>query len=427
MGHSQSKADILQPLPLPEATHYVLAFSGGSDSTALLHCLAHDPAIKQKLSAIHVNHSIHPDSALWAELSQTTCHRLGIECLLKTIQTDKKDENSLRQARYGAMAQHLETLPSPVVLLTAHHLNDDVETILFRLIRGTGLNGLTGMNAHGHYYGIRIFRPLINTPKTQIDQYLLAHKLNCIEDSSNRDTDYDRNYIRHKIMPQFTALRPDALQRIKDSRDNLAASLDLLNELIGDSNPLPLNRRLSIPNLATYLYHWLAVKKLNPANRSQLLSFAEACLQSNQDKLPTLKTDAYELRTWHDNIYALRPHILGLHPNQCHQFVVNSPVFYWQHEWGRLTLKTQATTDIRLQIKFNQKGQKIQQPGRKHHSKVKELLREAGVPPWQRSRLPFVYQDNRLLAVGPFVSHEWRQWLTAHEAEYDWQSTDFIL
>jgi len=427
MGHSQNKANIIQPLPLPEADHYVLAFSGGSDSTALLHYLAQCQSTRHKLSAIHINHQIHPDANQWAKQSQSCCQQQNISCLVKVIKTTKKDENSLRQARYKAIAQHLSTLTGTVILLTAHHLNDDVETLLFRLIRGTGLNGLTGMSTVGHFHGLRIFRPMIDTPKTLINQYLIEHKLDWTEDSSNQDTDYDRNYIRHKIIPALSGLRPDAIHRIKDTRDNLSASLQLLEQLIGGSNPLPLNRGLSTDNLATELYHWLVKLKLNPANRSQLLNFAATCLIADADKIPTLQTDSYELMSWQQSVYALHPHLLAIDTHQSHLLTVDTNAFYWQHEFGRLSIHAGQRPNINLQIVFNEQGKRIQQPGRQHHSKVKEILRENGFPPWQRSRLPYVYHKKQLMAVGPIISHHWQQWLVAHNAEYDWQSTNFIL
>jgi len=427
MGHSQNKQNMFKCPPLPEADHYILALSGGRDSAALLHYLVQQKQFKKKLSAIHINHQVHSESARWAKLCQNWCQEYGIPCTVQVISSEKHDENSLRLARFAAISQHLNSFPESTILLTAHHLNDDIETLLFRLTRGTGLNGLTGMGESGHFHGINIFRPLINTPKTLINQYLLEHDIEWVEDCSNQNTDYDRNYIRHKIIPALSGLRPDALQRMKDSRDNLTASLDLLEQLIGHSNPLPLKHQLSNENLATELYHWLVNKKLNPANRSQLINFANACLEAKNDKMPTLRTDAYVLIAWQQAVYALRPHLLAIDTDQSHHLVDNTNAFYWQHEFGRLSLLAKHKLDINLQVAFNEQGEKIQLPGRNHHSKVKEILRESGFPPWQRNRLPYVYHLEKLMAVGPVISHDWQQWLTDHNAEYDWQSTDFIL
>ena len=427
MGHSPNNTNMFKIPPLIKAEHYVLAFSGGSDSAALLHYLAHHKEIKKSLSAVHVNHQIHSDSNLWAEQCLDCCRRYQIPCIVKNISSDKQDENSLREARYKVIAQHIKALPGTTVLLTAHHLNDDVETLLFRLLRGTGLNGLTGMTQVGHFHNIRIFRPLINTPKSIINQYLQEHNIKWIQDSSNQNTDYDRNYIRHQIIPELLGLRPDALQRIKDTRDNLTASLTLLEQLIVNDNPLPLNHHLSVDSLATLLYHWLAKQQLNPAKRCQLISFATACLQSESDKMPTLHTNDYVLKTWQQAVYALSPQLLAIDINQSHQLVNDTDHFVWQHELGRLTIHAKQRLNIRLTVVFNEKGKKIQLPARKHHNRIKEILREHNIPPWQRKRLPYVYHNQKLMAVGPIISHDWQQWLTAHNAEYDWQSTHFIL
>ncbi len=427
MGHSQNKHSLIEPLPLPEADHYVLAFSGGSDSTALLHYLVNDTHIKNKLSAIHVNHQVHPDARHWAKECQSSCQEFDVPCTIKAIKTAQTDENSLRINRYKAFSQHIESLSGRVILLTAHHLNDDVETLVFRLIRGTGLAGLTGMTDTGSYQGVQTFRPLINTPKTLIRQYLNEHSLSWIDDDSNLNTDYDRNYIRHKIIPRLEQLRPDAVERIKDSRDNLSASLDLLNQLIGHSNPLPLNPHLSVQQLATTLYHWLARRQLQRPHKEHLLSFCQACLDANADKLPQLKTDHLILTTWQQAIYALNPQLLTINTQQSHKLLIQSDTFHWHHELGHLSIRAKQVMDIELTVRFGTLGEKIQQVGRKHRNKVKEVLRQKSIPPWQRKRLPYVFHHNKLMAVGSIISHEWQQYLSNYEAEYDWQSTDFIL
>lgn len=426
MERSPNRPIILKKPSLPEAAHYVVAFSGGSDSAALLHRLAHYPPLNNKLSAIHVNHQIHPDSDQWAKNCTRQCQQYGIPCVVKVVNPKKSDENSLREERYKAIAQHIDSLPGKTCLLTAHHLNDDIETLLFRLLRGTGLNGLAGMTAYGDYMGINIYRPLIDTPKSLINQYLAEHNILWLDDSSNRDTSYDRNYIRHKIIPAFSHLRPDALQRICDTRDHLKNSLALLEQLIGNHNPFTVNPDFSKQTLTTMVYHWLTIRKLTPVNHKRLLSFTSACLSAESDKQPSLKAKQYVLVFWQQAIYALRPNLLTIDSRQTHRLTVHSKIFHWHHEFGRLSLQSKAAK-LKLTVKFNVRGEKIKRPGHKHHQRVKELLRETGVPPWQRQRLPFVYVNDQLMAVGQLQSDHWQQWLTAHEAEYDWQSTNFLL
>lgn len=427
MGHFPNKSVSLELPSLPAADHYVLAFSGGSDSTALLHALIQNQSIKAKLSAIHVNHQVHKNADQWAEDCLEYCQHYDIPCHVKVICTEKPDENSLRQARYQAISKHLTTLSGSSIVLTAHHLNDDIETLLFRLVRGTGLNGLTGMSSFGHYQGIDIFRPLINTPKSVISQYLAAHSLNWIEDDSNRDTDYDRNFIRHKVIPSLTRLRPDAIQRMQDTRNHLTASLRLLEQLIGNDNPLPLQPSLSPQELATFLYHWLSSQGLNPPHHDQLLSFARSCLTAEADKLPMLKNTRFILKLWQHAIYVLRPHLLSVSADQIYEISVHSDTCHWQHEFGQLTIKAKKDMAIDLSIQFNVPGEKIKQPGHNQHQRVKELFRTAGIPPWQRTRLPYIYAHNTLMAVGSLISHDWQQWLTDHQAEYHWHPSNFLL
>src|SRR5690606_20237507 len=310
MEHSPNNTISLKQLQLPEADQYVLAFSGGSDSTALLHALCQNPLTKSKLSALHINHQVHVDSAQWAKHCQQVCHQLSIPCTIKTIKTNKTDENSLRIARLQAYALHLDGFKQTPLLITGHHLNDDIETILFRFMRGTGLNGLIGMTATGKIHGYSLYRPLIQTLKSEIDQYLQAKQLTWIVDPSNIDDNYDRNFIRNQIVPLLSRYRSDAIEQIQQTRNNLAASLDLLQHHISNSNPLIIDKTMNTEHLASTFYHWLVYKQLNPAHRRQLLEFANSCLSADTDKQPTLTTDNYVLINNNSDVFALRTDLL---------------------------------------------------------------------------------------------------------------------
>lgn len=427
MGHSQNNPIVLKQLQLPEAGHYVLAFSGGSDSTALLHALCQDSSIKLNLSALHINHQVHPDAALWANHCQQLCHQLAVPLTVKTIKTVKSDENSLRNARLQAYAAHLDGIEQSPVLITGHHLNDDIETLIFRLLRGTGLNGLTGMTESGIVDGHSVHRPLLQTAKPEITQYLQAHKLTWIDDPSNADDNYDRNFIRNQIVPMLLRYRPDAIEQIQQTRNNLEASLQLLQHHIGSNNPLIIDKTINAEQLATSLYHWLVHKQLSPAHRRQLTNFASNCLTAGNDKQPTLTCNNYLLIANNDSVYALRPHLLSTEIPKPVKLSISDLPYHWQHDFGQLQLSGSQVVDLTLTLAFDQQGEKIKLPGRQHHSRIKEVLRAAHIPLWERSRIPYLYNGDQLLAVGSIVSAEWQTWLMQHQVEFSWHSTTYLL
>ncbi len=427
MGHSQNKPIALKQLQLPEAAHYVLAFSGGSDSTALLHALCQNTSIKPRLSALHINHQVQSNAAQWADHCQQICKGVGIPLTVKTIKTEKNDENSLRNARLQAYANHLDDIKQSHVLITGHHLNDDIETLLFRLLRGTGLNGLTGISESGLVHGHSVRRPLLQTAKPEIMQYLKGHRLTWIEDPSNADDKYDRNFIRNQIVPLLLNYRPDAIEQIQQTRNNLNASLQLLQHHIGNNNPFNIDKAMSVDLLATSLYHWLAHRKLNPANRRQLSEFAANCLTAGDDKQPILTSKDYVLITNNDRVYALKPHLLSAEIPKPIRLSISQLPFYWQHDFGQLQMIGSQVIDLTLTLAFDRQGEKIKLPGRQHHSRVKEVLRTVNIPTWERSRLPYIYNGDQLLAVGSIVSADWQTWLLQHQVQYNWHSSNYLL
>lgn len=215
----------------------VVAYSGGGDSTALLHfCheLKQAKVITGSLSAIHVNHSISSDSQAWENHCSEFCGQRQIPLIIKKVIVESNGagmESAARQLRYEAFEQELELSDQ---LLLAHHADDVAETVLFRLFRGTGVEGLQGPMPKRVLGKSWMLRPWLDVPKIDLSNYLEAHKLEYIEDESNQNNELDRNYIRNKILPIIANRWPKAAQKIQQTSGFAAQHSIVMESLLAD-------------------------------------------------------------------------------------------------------------------------------------------------------------------------------------------------
>lgn len=200
MSISTNLLDIISP----ESNTFV-AFSGGLDSTALLFLCK--TALKQKkiknLKAIHINHNLSENSANWEKHSKDFCKHHNIEFESFSVQVSKNRssvESQARQARYGIFEKLLDTNDQ---ILLAHHRDDVFETILLRLFRGTGVDGLSGLNEKRSFGKGEIVRPFLNLPKSDLKFFVDLNELSYIEDDTNMNNEFDRNFLRNEIIPSL--------------------------------------------------------------------------------------------------------------------------------------------------------------------------------------------------------------------------------
>ncbi|WP_232821094.1 tRNA lysidine(34) synthetase TilS, partial [Dyella sp. C11] len=196
-----------------------VAYSGGPDSTALLHALSQLPAARARgLRALHVDHGLHADSHAWASHCRQLAHEWGVMCLVMRVDVDHARgyglEAAAREARYRVFAAALK---HDEHLLLAHHRNDQVETVLLKLLRGAGPEGLGGMRAMRRLGQGMLWRPLLETPRDVLRDYVAQHELPCIDDPSNNDARLSRNFLRHEILPRLSQHWPQAEDSIVHS------------------------------------------------------------------------------------------------------------------------------------------------------------------------------------------------------------------
>ncbi len=402
---------------LPEARHYWLAFSGGLDSTVLLHALSQlREQLLAPLSAIHVDHGLSPDSADWSQQCRRQCEMVGIELHEMSVEVERRGrgiEAAAREARYSAFGR---VVGEDEMLLTAHHQDDQAETLLLQLLRGGGVRGLAAMPEHRPLAGGWLGRPLLSFSRKVLQDYAEAQGLVWIEDPSNFDTSLERNYLRHELLPQLEQRHPALRTVLARSAEQFAESSELLDELAArDLERVAINgdstlsadalRELSGARQRNLLRYWLRSLALPlPASRN-LQRIIDEVLTATEDAEPLVHWPGAEVRRYRDRLYAMLP----LSP-----LVQEQAMHTWGGELemslpgggGRLQMRRVEGKGIReellgtgLCIGWRRGGEKIAPPGRGGHHTLKKLYQEAAIPPWERERRPLLYIDGQLAQV----------------------------
>lgn len=398
---------------------FLCAYSGGLDSSVLLHAVSKLPGID--LRAIHINHGLHADADNWAEQCVAFCRALDVKIEVAKVDVKKNTgkglEAAARSARYLAIAKHIH---DDEILLTAHHLQDQAETVLLRLLRGSGSQGLGAMRANSSAHGFKQSRPLLRVSKNEIQAYAESEKLNWIEDPSNHKTDFDRNYLRHEIMPLLEKRWPQATAALSRSAELLAEEHQCLREQSAiflamvqgvDEHALTVSSLMQYSKAwrAQILRAWTESVNTPPLPTNILQEIEQSLLTASSDTAAQVHWSGMQIMRWRDCLY-----------------LIETPVDMpddWQHVWSDALPFTLPNGDLwgfdtaqnpavlaalirenfggDLLLSFRQGGEKMQLKNREQHSSLKNCLQELGVPPWERSRLPVLSTvSGECLAVG---------------------------
>ncbi|MEE3095431.1 MAG: tRNA lysidine(34) synthetase TilS [Pseudomonadota bacterium] len=386
---------------LQTASRIFVGFSGGADSHSLLHALV-ELSRREALPpiiALHINHGLHEDANDWSAHCAAVASDLGVEFHERVVSVDAgaSPEAQARDARYSVFESFLA---SGDVLLLGHHLDDQVETVLFRLIRGAGPSGLAGIPEKRPLGRGLLMRPLLGIPRDQIETYAGSHQLAYLHDGSNDDTRYDRNFLRHEVLPLIESRWPGY-------RSGFARSAALSGELatLGHFDNLTEYTRYGGPylpmdvhdakSLHRALHGWL--KELNAPlpDFVALEEFARQCMHAQGDKLPELRVADYLLQRWRQGIH--------LYPVDIDRdFDISCEVGgALEGRWGSIVWQEAnmgLPAGVSIQVRAPRHGEAVSL-GRRPRRSVGQWLQEAGVPPYLRGCYPLVQVGDEIIAI----------------------------
>ena len=404
---------------LPGRKRFLIAYSGGLDSHVLLHlmvCLQEEAGYS--IRAVHVNHNIQRESRNWAGHCRDTCRTLGVELELVDVDAGRPGKESpeswARHKRYAAIGNILEERE---ILLTAHHRDDQLETLLLRLFRGSGVLGLASMRAVRPFAKGLHARPLLQHSREQLSAYAGNRNLNWIEDPSNADTRLDRNFVRHEVLPVIKNRWPSLALPVTRAIQVFSETQELLDEVAGQDlqvcstqkpdvlavDPL---QRLSTPRQKNTVRYWCRTLDLPAPDSRQLSRIVSEAIPARHDSNAQVRWSGAELHRFGSYVQLIAPPG-GFDKSAIRAWDFKSPC---RLDFGELTavegygngLKKELCSGARVEIRYRCGGEKIRLPGRTCRHKLKKLFQENATPPWLRERVPLIYVGDRLAMAAGF-------------------------
>ena len=426
------------PLPLalpepPQRAPILLGFSGGLDSTVLLHLLAADPRSRDAgLRAVHVHHGLQAQADDWAAHCERACAALGVPLQVVHVAVERASglgpEGAARGARHAAFAA---ALAEADILALAHHRDDQAETFLLRALRGSGADGLAAMRPWRRHGRGWLWRPLLELPQAALRAHATAQGLHWIEDPSNADTGFDRNFLRHAVLPRLRERWPHADAGLAHSAALCAQASDLLDAedaraldaVRCDPHTLDLRALVALPapRRARVLRRWIAELALPPLPGNGVARIEHELLPAACDAHARFDWDGARVQHWRGLLHAdaIRAS-LPTDWSEC--WDGSAPLLLPTGDTLRLTGAPRFDAPLRAHAR--QGGERIILPGRSHSHALKHVLQDAAMPHWRRERLPLLSDDDgQLLAAGDrILSARLAAWLVAHDARLEWSA-----
>ena len=387
----------------------VAGLSGGVDSMVLVDVLRSlRGRIGFTLAAVHVNHQLNPAAGRWASFCRAWCkqHGVPLKVIKVKVAPGASIENAARIARYTALV----SVPADFIVL-AHNLDDQAETLLLQLLRGAGVKGVSAMPVLRIEDQSSILRPLMEISRHEIEAHARARQLAWVEDDSNANIEFDRNFMRHRVLPvvaeRFAAYRQTLLRASRNFAE-AALLLDELAKADTEFTPLGLSiaaiRRLSVPRAKNVVRHYLATSGVAMPNATRLTECVRQ-LQEAHTGRNAIDLGEHELRFYAGELRVVRK--------------ASSPARSFARAWdggsrlslpelgGTLVMTRRRGAGISLEkfsaaavsVRVRQGGERLRIHERRPRRSLKNLLQEAGVPPWLRERLPLVFCGELLVYV----------------------------
>ena len=396
-----------------------VALSGGVDSVVLLHLL-HQLQKRQNftLKASHVHHGLSKNADKWVKFCEKLCTKLSVTLDVHYIKLPQKKslgiEGEARRLRYEKL---LKSKTDLVVL--AHHEDDQAETFLLQLIRGAGVKGLSSM---AHFDDSRrLWRPLLNTSRTDIESYAKKHQLKWIEDESNQNIDFDRNFIRSKVLPILKNRFNHIIKVISRSSSHLAEAQNLLDDLakIDIKSYLKSNNykhklqvksldKLSNARAKNILRYWLEINDQLMPSKDLLDELLRQVLMAKKDATIKIQLSKdFEIRRYKDEVYIVKKNLKGqknyeiIWKGESKILLPNRAQLNFKKVKGR-GINFKFLNDQKLKIRNRQGGEFFKPNSKRPTKKIKQLLQESDLPPWEREFFPIIFVGDELACVPNF-------------------------
>lgn len=405
----------------PSPANYVVAYSGGCDSHVLLHALIQIQAQLdcQLISVVHIDHGLQEQSADWAQHCQAICQQYDVPFTTISLNLEIPNGESVeayaRKARYAALEKHVG---SDDMLLLAQHQDDQAETMLLQLIRGSGVKGLAAMPEIVKVNDYWQARPLLGVTRSDIQSYAEQSQLDWIEDPSNQDNRFDRNFLRNDVFPVLQQRWPSLSETMSRASRHQAEADSLLKdlaELDWQTCRMPEQTLLTIESLKkldparqrNLLRYWITNKCQFPMpDRVQCQRILDEILPASEDAEPVVCWADVVVRRYRDTLYIEQAAQTdyALFTGWQKSWDLQSPLrlpsgqqLIVQQKKGQGMVLPEAANS--LMVRFRLGGEKCRLPGRQHRHELKKLLQGWGVPPWQRDKIPLLYIGDELAQV----------------------------
>ena len=398
---------------LPDGARVAVALSGGRDSVALLDAtLADASGANCAIVAFHVDHGLSTRASAWARFCRELCAARDVPCFVRSVVVDRRPrvsvEAAARNARYAALAALAHEHAVAAVLL-AHHADDQAETTLLQLLRGAGPRGLAAMPEARFDGALWWLRPFLRMPRAVIEEHVARRALRHVDDESNTDDRYRRNALRNALVPSLRAIAPGyphTLVRAAELQADAAALLDGLAKLDardaydGASLDCALFASLDARRGGNVLRWFLREQRLPAPSRARLGEAIRQLQRSGADSRIALRHGGAELGVHAGRLVVHRPEV------EPYRRAWDGAA-QWAMPHGTLTLASVRGAGIAARhvgattvtIRSGVAGERLRLPGRDTRRNVADLLREAGVPRWDRRGIPRIYCDDALAAV----------------------------
>ncbi len=410
----------------------VVGLSGGVDSVVLLHALAtlrqYADAELKPLQAVYVNHGISDNALHWQAFCEGYCKQIGVPFYAQSVTVEARPRESLeavaRTARYKVLLEQARQVSGAV--LTAHHQDDQLETVLLQLKRGAGPKGLSGMAAISEMNGVVIARPLLEAGRQQIVDYAQTHELSWVEDESNVDEQYDRNFLRQSILPRLTRRWPAMAQTVSRSAALCGEQQALLDEACDERLSTMTSasfERISVAALnqvssgwqRALIRRWLVHNNaLMPG--AQQLEQVTGMLNAKADSQPLVKLKDDEIRRFNDELYYLKnvdktlklaPRVI---PIQSDLHIETLGVYLRLRTNAQLTHTGQSEALVSAEtvglcaednntVETPALSTKVKPVGKAHHKPIKDWLKAWRIPPWQRDKVLLLVSNQQPVAL----------------------------